>query len=331
MADVDNKKSIQERVESICNQFLRDGTKLSVRLVLAELPDVSSTSTVHKYFKDWKLALESSQQSLYEKLGFSPEFTQGFMKEIKRFGVEAEQRYKDQARDAGEQRDIAIDDLERVENKLEVQNAVASRLEKEVKELQDELSKLRVISESESKKAAELAQASLNKEKETHIAIVTELRKQLDYSTEKVNSLTQSNEMLRTDIAKAELKLEGNQEYVNEVKSQNAALLDENKKLASEGSNLSKVVAGHESTIRGDQRLITSLESTVGDLKRQFTEIDKERNTLSNNNQSLSQDLSAANKTLTGLNEQLERANLSVSELRKTTQEQSAVITKLTT
>ena len=43
-------KSLQDTVNQICSDFLRKNIKPTVRLVLAELPDISSTSTVHKYF-----------------------------------------------------------------------------------------------------------------------------------------------------------------------------------------------------------------------------------------------------------------------------------------
>ena len=120
--------STQDRVNQICNELYQKGTKPSVRLVLAELPDVSSTSTVHKYFSNWKREMEANQQSLYDRLGFSPDFTKSFMKEISRFAVEAEQRYKGMADDANEQREQAVSDLAKAEDKLHKQTAVVEQL-----------------------------------------------------------------------------------------------------------------------------------------------------------------------------------------------------------
>ncbi|MEY8216114.1 MAG: DNA-binding protein, partial [Colwellia sp.] len=76
MATSDRTGSIQERVNDICSELYADGTKPTVRLVRSMLSDVKSTSTVHKYFANWKKELEANQQSLYDKLGFSSEFTQ---------------------------------------------------------------------------------------------------------------------------------------------------------------------------------------------------------------------------------------------------------------
>ena len=86
-------QSIQERVYTIANELYAAGTKPSVRMVLSMLPDVKSTSTAHKYFKQWKDEQEANQQSLYDKLGFSEKFTRHFMEEVTRFGVQAEQRF----------------------------------------------------------------------------------------------------------------------------------------------------------------------------------------------------------------------------------------------
>jgi len=102
---------MQERVNEICNDLYSKGEKVSVRVILTYLPDVSSTSTVHKYYANWRKELEANEKSLYDKFGFSSEFTQMFMKEISRFSVEAEQRYKGIAEEANEQRDAAIEEL----------------------------------------------------------------------------------------------------------------------------------------------------------------------------------------------------------------------------
>ncbi len=39
---------MQERVNEICNELYSKGEKVSVRVILTFLPDVSSTSTAHK-------------------------------------------------------------------------------------------------------------------------------------------------------------------------------------------------------------------------------------------------------------------------------------------
>ena len=319
---ITEQSSIQDRVNGICNELYSKGNKPSVRLVLSMIPDVSSTSTVHKYFSNWKKELEANQQSLYDKLGFSAEFTQSFMKEITRFGVEAEQRYKDQAQDSNDQRDLAVDELERTENKLHKQSAVVEQSEKEVAELQKELANVKVQAKSEMQRLTELAEASLDKEKETHTAVVSELRQQLTLSIQENKSLTQANENLRTEIAKAEMRLEGNQQYVDEVKTQNVALVADDKTLNKELSALNKTLASQESTLAGNTKLIFNLESSAKEYKQRLATTETEFSSLKLESQGLS-------KTVHSLNEKLEQFNTKNIELRKNIEEQSSVIAKL--
>ena len=113
-----DSRHLQDRVNKICDDFIKKGTNPTVRLVLAELTGVSSTSTVHKYFSKWKVNQIAKQESLFDKFGLSTEFTTSFMKEINRFTIEIERRYKELAQDAHEQREQAISDLEKLEGQL---------------------------------------------------------------------------------------------------------------------------------------------------------------------------------------------------------------------
>jgi len=324
------QNSIQERVTAICNDLYSKGTKPTVRLVLSMIPDVSSTSTVHKYFATWKKELEANQQSLYDRLGFSSEFTQSFMKEITRFGVEAEHRYKEQAVGANEQRDIAVEELERSEEKLFKQNALIEQKDKEIKELQIELMKVQ-----------EKLKADLSAEQQSNKVIVTELRQQLTNADTETKTLTSANESLRTEIAKAELKLEGNQEYVNEVKTQNTDLVKDNKELNNTVASLSKNIASQESTIAGNDKLISNLESSASSNKDAIAKIENEviehkatiteiRRELSLLNENSVKEKEQLNIQLTNSKTKLTEATATIESLEKTNTEQSSVITKLT-
>ncbi len=287
--------SIQDRVNSICNELYAKGTKPTVRLVLSMLPDVSSTSTVHKYFANWKKEIEANQQSLYDQLGFSSDFTQSFMKEITRFSVEAEQRYKEQAHDANDQRDLALEELQRSEDRLHKQSALIEQRDKEIKELQSELIKVQ-----------ENLKAQLSQEQESNRVIVQELRQQLEAQTDETRTLTATNETLRTDIAKAELKLEGNQAYVEEVKTQNTALTSENKSLNGEITALNKQLASLEATISGNDKLIVSLEGSLSDLKETNQTLEKEKQQLNTDVVALRRDLDTAHHLQAETKEQLD-------------------------
>lgn len=296
MDTTEQTQSIQDRVNKICNQMYADGIKPTVRLVLAELDDVSSTSTVHKYFANWRSELEANQQSLYDRLGFSSEFTQAFMKEITRFGVEAEQRYKELAKDSNDQRDLAVADLGKAEDKLHKQNAVVEQQAKEIKELQTELLSLKKQTDSELDKASKANEAAIK-----------EIRQQLTTAQDENRVLAKQNEDLRTDIAKKELKLEGNQEFTDEVKSQNSSLVEENKNLHQSITELSKTLVGKEAAIEGNEKLILSLQERQEQIIQQLSE-EKERR------QKLDSDLDALKAKLSESAEKLEKEALKAAE-----------------
>lgn len=301
-------QSIQDRVNKICNEMYAQGIKPTVRLVLAELPDVSSTSTVHKYFANWRSELEANQQSLYDRLGFSSEFTQAFMKEITRFGVEAEQRYKELAKDSNDQRDLAVGDLAKAEDKLHKQSAVVEQQEKELKELQQELLVLRKQTDAE-----------LDKSKESNEAAINEIRQQLSTALEDNKVLSQQNESLRTDIAKNELKLEGNQAFTDEVKSQNSELVSENKQLNISITDLSKVLASKEAAIDGNEKLINSLQEQHKQMTQQLAD-EKERR------QKIDNDLAALQDKLLIASDKLDKEAIRTSEAHVQVRDLKAVL-----
>ena len=222
---------MQEQINEICNDLYSKGQKISVRLILAELPNVSSTSTVHKYYANWRRELVANEKSLYEKLGFSSEFTQIFMKEISRFSIEAEERYKSMADDAVEQRDAAIDELSKIEDKFHKQSAVVEQQEKDVVQLKYDLKTNENAFEAEKDKLAK-----------SHEVLVRELRQRIVQLEAELNESNASSESLRTDLAKAELRLEGNQNLVNEVRSKQDKLEAGNSTLHTENQDLSKQI-----------------------------------------------------------------------------------------
>ncbi|GAA4649826.1 hypothetical protein GCM10023116_21070 [Kistimonas scapharcae] len=307
MDTTDQTQSIQDRVNKICNEMYAQGIKPTVRLVLAELPDVSSTSTVHKYFANWRSELEANQQSLYDKLGFSSEFTQSFMKEITRFGVEAEQRYKELAKDSNDQRDLAVTDLARAEEKLHKQSAVVEQQDKEIKELQNELQILKRQAETELDKANQSNEAAIN-----------EIRQQLSSALEDNKVLSQQNETLRTDLAKNELRLEGNQAFTDEVKGQNADLVTENKQLNQYITDLSKILVGKDAKIEGNDQLITSLQDQQKQISQQLADEQERRKKLDDDLVALKakqdKDLTALQAKLSETTEKLEKEAFKASE-----------------
>jgi len=249
-------KNMQDRVSEICNDLYGRGEKVSVRVILTYLPDVSSTSTVHKYYANWRKELEANEKSLYDKLGFSSEFTQMFMKEISRFSVEAEQRYKGIADEANEQRDTAIDELAKVEERLYKQTALVDQQGKDISNLKSDLA------------AEEKAHTTeIEKLNNSHEVLVQELRSRIAQLEKDLSDTAKVNESLRTDLAKSQLKLESNQDYVNEVKAKQESLENQVAELQDKNQSLSNQNAKLETQRDADKQLIESVSGRLNDLK----------------------------------------------------------------
>jgi len=301
-----------DRVKQICNDLYRKGTNPSVRLVLSMMPDITSTSTVHKPYKEWRDELEANQQSLYDKLGFSEEFAQSFMREISRFSVEAEERFKSRTQEAREQRDTALEDLERTEDKFANQCAL---VEQQGKALSD--------------KKVELAE-----QLKAHEAIVKELRDQLEEQLNANNELVATNEELRTGIAKAQVQLDHNNTLVEEVKT---AAGDKDKEvtrlreevvggLRDENIELTKNVTRLTSILEGKEELIEELKG----IEPRLNKLAEEKASADTKLAKMQQKLEDIQNELSNEKVQAKEAIQTEQDLRTTIAEQSAVIKSLT-
>lgn len=304
--------STSDRVKQICNDLYRQGTKPSVRMILSMMDDITSTSTVHKPYREWMDELEASQQSLYDKLGFSEEFTQSFMREITRFGVEAEERFKSRTLEAREQRDTALEDLERTEDKYVKQSTV---LEQQAKELRD--------------KKTEIAE-----QKRAHEATVQELRTQLEEQQAENRELSATNETLRTEMAKAQVQLDNNNSLVNEVKTSAGDKDREIERLRddvvgelrSEIVELSKTNTRLTSTLEGKTELIQELKG----LEPRLNSLADEKAALSTEIAKLQQRVDDSQRQVTELTVKAKESAQTEIDLRGTIAEQSSVIKSLT-
>lgn len=297
-----------DRVKAICNDLYRSGNRVSVRLVLAQLPDVSSTSTVHKYYAEWKRELDANQQSLYDRLGFSPEFSQAFMKEITRFSVEAESRYKEMAADSDEQRAVVIEDLARADERLYKQTAVVEQLEKNLATAKTE--------------AAEAAKG--------HSATLAELRQQIAELREENKTLSTTNEGLRTEVAKAQLLLESNQQYVDEVRHNHQAVVDENKQLTTRLADTAKQLARQEAENTGHQQQLQHYKETEAALRAGLEKREAEVTALHSDIRLVRQELDTAQRAATEATLKVTQLQQAQVDLQRTLAEQASVIKTFT-
>ncbi|EGQ7835089.1 mfp1 (mar binding filament 1) [Vibrio vulnificus] len=297
---------MQDKVNAICNDLYAKGQKVSVRVVLSMMPEVSSTSTVHKYYKQWKEELEANQKSLLEKMGFSPEFTRVFMAEITRHATEAERRYREIADDAKEQSAKAIEDLERVEERLHKQTAVLEQKDNLIKTLQ-----------------AELAET-----KKTQEAVSAELRLQIDELTKTANEKAEVADRLRTELAKKELQLENNQQAAASITEENELLREQVKEKVEQMIEQAKVITRLESSLDAKTALLDELKQDKQSLSQKNQDLDAELRDLQQSRYSQQTSLNEAQSREQNAQTRIDDLVKAIAEAKATIAQQSATITR---
>lgn len=297
---------MQDKVNAICNDLYAKGQKVSVRVVLSMMPEVSSTSTVHKYYKQWKEELEANQKSLLEKMGFSPEFTRVFMAEITRHATEAERRYREIADDAKEQSAKAIEDLERVEERLHKQTAVLEQKDNLIKTLQ-----------------AELAET-----KKTQEAVSAELRLQIDELTKIANEKAEVADRLRTELAKKELQLENNQQAAASITEENESLREQVKEKVEQMIEQAKAITRLESSLDAKTALLDELKQDKQSLSQKNQDLDAELRDLQQSRYSQQTSLNEAQSREQNAQTRIDDLVKAIAEAKATIAQQSATITR---
>jgi chromosome segregation ATPase len=261
--------NLQQSVFAACDRLLANGEKITVRSILTLVPEAKSTSTIHKPFAAWKEQREANEQQLYEKLGFSPEFTKAFLGEISRFATEAESRHVEAKLLAKQQLEDAIQELEITDERYNKQQAVVEQQSNRIKELEIEIANAQKNFESQ-----------LEQQAKAHEATVIELRQQLGTSKDETRAMSEIADGLRTELAKSQLRLEGNISFTDEVRGQNEALNRELKDLHQQIADFNKSQAAAEAMIAGNEKLITQTASALDETKKALSVLSKEKLTL---------------------------------------------------
>jgi chromosome segregation ATPase len=302
------QSDIESQVFEICDRLTANEEKLSNRIILAHLDGITSTSTVHAPFKKWRELREANKKKFMENLRFSDSLAEAIADEIAKHSAASDKRSRALAEAANEQTQEAIEDLRSLEIRL----------------------KNEMLLLDQAKKDKVILQKQLDEEGKGHQTLVKELRQQLEVQLSDNKSLAQSNESLRTDVAKAELKLEGNETHVAEVKEQNQALMSDNKSLNKEVSSLSMSIASKESTIAGQSKLVEQYENAQKQSQQNIQKLESAYSELSVEKKELRGQLDSVQRALSDAKEKLHAETKSKEYLQKTADEQSSVISKLT-
>lgn len=270
---------VQDKVTAICNDLSSKGQKVSVRVVLSLLPEVKSTSTVHKYYKAWKDDQETNQQSQIENIGFSEEFTRVFLNEINHHAAQAERVFHEVAMDAKEQSLRAIEDVERAETLLFKQTALLELRDKAYFELQAEIPLI----------------------KSAQNALSLELRNQIEALNKQLLEQSNKNARLSSDLAKSESLFEGNKEVIAIQKAKIFELSEDVKSLNTQCIISDKEVTRLASIQESNQILVSELRETKGTLTAQNKVLDADLRAANQERQSQQSALTAAQTSLSSV------------------------------
>lgn len=266
-----NSEHIQKEIDLICDKMLAAGETVSVRTVLAKFDGLSSVSQAHKYVKDWRARTEAKEKDLYDRLGFSSEFSKAFLSEITRFSAEAETRSSQSVADMRRQLADSIEDLEREERMREQYQALANQREKEITALEQQIETDTMSHQHEVdslSKDQEHANAQIRSEYEARLS---EVQKQLDSERAKNTELSGTVETLRRDLAQAQVKLE----QIPQLESTNTTLLSGSRDLNEKLSDLKADLASVRKELEGKDRLIASLEASQAKMDARYSSLDE--------------------------------------------------------
>lgn len=311
----DNSKILREKIYAICDEMYAKGEKIRVRSILSQVEDVSSTSTIHKYYKEWREEQDANEQKVMNDLGFSKEFTRMFSAEIGRHTAEAKRRYLDSVEQAQEQTEAAIQDLTATEERLFRKEAVVEQLRGELSTAEKKIVSVTATSE----------------------VLVQELRDQLAELNKALSDGEKREDRLRTELAKVEVQRDMDNEQFEEAKKK---LVEQTKLIADTQNSLNErntQVATLTSNINSLNARIDSLLVDKDELKLTNNVLSEQVKTLTDSRLTDNQQLSSLTATTssqvdkiksleTRLKEQQELANKreSALELRLVSQQESA-------
>jgi chromosome segregation ATPase len=298
---------IQRIVDEALDKMYAAGEKPTIRSLIERVGTdvISSTSTASKYKRDYDQRRQARENELFDRLGFSPEFANAFVKEVSRFSIDIESRAKRTVESLKSDNEELERELGRVEKVAKDFEALNHQKEKEIVELKKEIESL----EKEHAHALE----SLDKDYRHQIETLTtkyetqlqESQKQQKSLTEKLEECNATIEQLRRELAQADLKLES----LQSLESTNTELLGQVQALNNQLSEQKAEVVGLQKDVEARQNQISILESTnQKELAAKDREIEALRSAMENlqeMNASLREEVAEQKGEITSLNTQI--------------------------
>ncbi|WP_371194670.1 hypothetical protein [Glaciecola sp. SC05] len=233
-----NNLDLRKRVFQVCEDLSGKGEKCSVRTVLSEIPEYTSTSTIHPLVREWRELQEKERDKIRERYQFSSPFMEALISETKRVNEEAIKQEKEKTELYKSLLDDTTDELLRLGRMLSDTLNKVDILQQEKQVLVTEIAVLQHAKDSEYK--------ALNAESEE---LVSKYKQELDII--KVINSEYKDELTSLRASAAELKASSShlETQLKMQQQQQDNLIAKNQDLNDEKIELAKKVAVSEAII----------------------------------------------------------------------------------
>lgn len=333
---------LQQRINDICDAAYARDEKLSTRIILAQLPDVSSSSTVHKYFKAWKESLNARQDALFEDDSIlSNDFKRSFSKELGRIAKAAESAYKQRALEAEQQVGDVITDLQLSEQKLETEQKKTGSQAERIAELEAALNQTKFeLEQSKELHSKDLDKHTqeinalndkhsdeLSKLNDTHLEHIEKLESEHSETVEQHKNSTKQYESsienlkgvesnLRSELAKSEVRVETKTQELQKVSDELSELETNMQKVKDELASEKTNSATHNAKREAVESELSKLEKSHTKLSKDYEALQIKYTILSANSSRLETELKSSVTNIETLKSSTESLSSEVSTLK---------------
>lgn len=224
-------RDLRQQVYDACNMFHAKNIDFTVRQIGYELPQQHSTSTIHKYIKQWKEQQEAECKRVRDSFLSSEVFMKALADQTDKLikaAVKDERQYKEDHQLLHEQ---ALKQMESLEEELSVLQAENTSLQQQKKTLLNDIEIKKETQQSERKvMEANFKQAQTQRNKKLEIAeekvqeLKKEITRQLASIVELKASIKQMSRQVEMQQKQQDMLTEKNQE-LNDAKIEYAKQL----------------------------------------------------------------------------------------------------------
>ena len=291
---LNHKKTIHD----LCDKLKMKGVEPKITLLSSLMPEIKSTSTIHKHLLSWKAKTNQEKVEMFDrKFSLSSNFTQAFMDELQLKSTEAELSYKKQFKDANNQRLIAEQELAQFKSDFE-----ALSLEKIANEIRLGQLEEQLLQSREQYLAIEI-EAQQNKEAQnklvnTHTLAVKELQIEVAQLSNKNNAHSRLNHELAEELTSMSALLSDSKALAETLEEENAKIHLTNEELHKQNVRTNAELNSATASLEAKQVEVNELTGIKATLEEELAELNAANESLSETNHKATAELNSATASL---------------------------------